>query len=111
MVSVEVSPAAMGLGEKDLLMEGGRKTVTVSAPVLLVSSLSSALSSGSTVAVLERSPPAVGVASTVALNDAPGDNVTVPPEAVHVSVPLEIAQAILPVPPGGVAPFVTDPKI
>jgi len=42
-----------------------------------------------------------------ARNEALGGSVTVPPLAEQVSVPLAIEQLTLPVPPGGVAPFVT----
>jgi hypothetical protein len=52
-------------------------------------------------------PAAPGVTSNAAVNDAPGPSVTVPPLAEQVSTLAAMAQLIVPVPPGGVVPFVT----
>jgi hypothetical protein len=97
-----------------LEMLGGATTITVFVQSLLLSLLSFTTVFGSTrqtllppLVGLTREPAVSGVTLNEALKEAPAGKVTVPPLAVHVSVLLEIEQLIVPVPPGGVAPFVT----
>jgi len=103
-VSVELTFAAVGLGEKDFAIEGGATTVTTFVLELLVSSSSVMLPFGSTVAVLDKLPAAVGVTANVTLNDAPVGNVTAPFATQLRAVP-DIEQLINPV--GAVPPLVT----
>src|SRR5581483_5878385 len=77
-LNVVVSPRLNDTAPKDLEIEGGATTVTVSEPVLLASLLSVMFPFGSTVAVLARLPAEVGVTANATLNDAPAGNVTAP---------------------------------
>ncbi len=95
-VSVDVPPAAMGLGENDLLMLGGVRTVTVSEPVLLLSFDSVILLFGSTVAVLAKLPEELGLALNETVKLPLDPTVTLAPLALQASVPEEILQLILP---------------
>ncbi len=103
-VRVELEPATTGFGEKALLIEGGVSTVTALVLELLVSSVSVMTAFGSTVAVLDNVPVAVGVTANVTLNEEPDGNVTVPLATHDKAVPV-IEQLI--VPDGAVPPFVT----
>jgi len=99
-VIIDVPFKATGSAPKDLVMVGGATTMTTFVPSLLVSSISVTLPFGSTVAVLDKEPAAVGLTPNVALSDAPGGNITAAPLAIQVSVPLLIAQSIGPkIPP------------
>jgi hypothetical protein len=89
----------------DFAIEGGAMTNTVSEPVLFVSLLSVTFPFGSTVAVFNKLPAALGVTAKVILKDAFAGSVTDPPLALQVRLVPLIVQLIVPV--GGVAPFVT----
>jgi hypothetical protein len=90
---------------KDLLIEGGAMTVTVSEPVLLLSLSSSRLLLGSTVAVFARLAAAVGVTRNVTLNEEFTGMTTVRLPAAQLSVIPVIEQLIVPI--GAIPPFVT----
>ena len=103
-VNVVVPFNGMVAAPKDFAIEGGAMTVTTSVLELLVLSSSVRLPSGSTVAVFDRMPAAVGVTANVTLNDAPAGKVTVPPLATQLRLgPLTMEQLIVPIgaiPPG-----------
>src|SRR5687767_1681080 len=84
----------------------GARTVTVSRAVLFTSLPSGTLLFGSMLAVFGRLPAVVGVTVNVTLNDAPGENVTIPPLASQLKAVPVMEQLIVPV--GGVLPSVTN---
>src|SRR5215213_6126488 len=103
-VRVDVPPATIRVGKKDLLMAGGALTVTIFVPVLLVSLISSIFEFGSTIAVFTRLPDAVGITVKATLKEPFTGKVTTP-LAVQLKTGPVIEQLIVPV--GGVAPLVT----
>lgn len=102
-VNVELTFATVGLGEKDLEIEGAAKTVTVSELELLVSSSSVMLPFGSTSAVLARLAAALGVTGKVTLKEESLESVTGPLAMQFRAVPV-MEQLIVPV--GAVLPLV-----
>jgi len=104
-LNVVVPFSRMVATPKDLLIEGGATTVTVSEPVLLLSLYSSTFPPGSTVAVFARLPNAVGITRKVTLNEAPTGITTVRPLGTQLKAVPVIEQLIPPI--GTIAPLVT----
>lgn len=105
IVSVEAVFAVVGFGAKDFAIEGGAITVTAFVLALLVSSTSVMLPFGSTVAVLDNEPAAVGVTANVTLNKDPAGNITAPLATQLRLGPVTMEQLIVPV--GDIPPGVT----
>src|SRR5688572_18547409 len=105
-VSVSVLVAVGVLVEVAVGVLVGARTVTVSRAVLFTSLPSGTLLFGSMLAVFGRLPAVVGVTVNVTLNDAPAENVTIPPLASQLKAVPVMEQLIVPV--GGVLPSVTN---